>query len=330
MDEQRYYIFWKILTYYPLFLICANTLLNSLILVILCKKKFFQRPTTHYMRAIAIVDIFMMYGWNFDHFLDYQFGFELDRLTVWTCKIFMYYNHCFNQMSAWLRVWLCVDRFRTLHQVRKCQTMARHRQALIIIVVTIVFIALFNLHLPILSCYSHTNGTKISAQSLHFKVYPMWSYVNLCVYNLLPFLIMFILSMKVIQYLIIIKRTSTIRHSRIQHRSISTFMFLSVVLFVIMTTPSTVIFMFSSAQFKSPALRSLLVAFVDCIQYTYHSLAFLLYFITLIEFRTEFYRLLCCCSMPKHRSSHTSRTKQQVENQYRVNSITLTAMSRKY
>ncbi|CAF1401879.1 unnamed protein product, partial [Rotaria sordida] len=39
-----------------------------------------------------------------DHFFRLKFGFEVDRLTVLSCKLSTYINHFLNQSSAWLRV----------------------------------------------------------------------------------------------------------------------------------------------------------------------------------------------------------------------------------
>ena len=54
-----------ILSYYSLFLVIVGTLLNAFTLIVLCQSTLRNRPiqsVLHYMRAIAIFDILMLYG----------------------------------------------------------------------------------------------------------------------------------------------------------------------------------------------------------------------------------------------------------------------------
>ena len=286
----------RILTLYHLGLTLFNPIMNGLVLAILYRKKFRQRPTTHFMRAIAFADTLMIYGWNLDHFLRFQFGFELDRLTVTSCKVSLYLNNSLLQGAAWFRVWLCADRFFNLCRVREHRRMHRHRNALALIVTTIVGIALVNLHLPIFTCYATANSTVVSANSLYYSVYPMWNYVNLAIYNLLPFSIMLVFDVRIVRHLLAHKRSSTVQQSRVQHVSVSVSIFLSAFLFCVMTTPATVYFAFLANKVVTGPFKELTLSVLDAIQYTYHSSSFVLYYVTLVEFRTEFSQLIRCRS----------------------------------
>lgn len=307
--------FWtQIVTFYPLCLTIFNTIFNGLILLILYRKKFRQRPTTHYMRAVALADILMIFGWNFDHFLRLKFGFEIDRLTVLTCKIFMFFNNGFLQSAAWFRVWLCIDRFQTLQRIHQRRTKSQHRSALILIVLTIFLLGILNVHIPIFCCYEKNveNTTIIIVNSLHYQVYPMWSYVHLAVYNLFPFVLMLIFDIRIIRHLISIKSSSTVRCSRVQHTNISLSIFLSALLFFLMTTPATIIFIVPNHFFPSNHFRSFLVTSLDSLQYTYHSISFIIYFSTLIEFRLEFFRLFSCRKSIENRLTRSSVNRAKI------------------
>jgi hypothetical protein len=56
----------------------------------------------------------------------------------------------------------------------------------------------------------HPNGTEIIIDLVYYQVYPTWHYVNLILYNILPFIFMLIFNIPIIQHLIFLKRTSTI------------------------------------------------------------------------------------------------------------------------
>lgn len=284
----------QIFTYYPLCLTIISTILNSLILIIFLRKKFRQRPFSYYIRFIAFIDILILYGWNLDNFFRLKYYFELEKLTILTCKLLSYYNNVVNQSSAWLRVLMCADRFYTLNQIQQRQRIDRNRCILLLIIFTLILIGLVNLHLPIFACYKHLNHTEINIDSIYYQIYPMWHYVNLILYNILPFILMLLFNIRIIRHLILLKQTTTITKTRIQHRSISISIFLSAFLFCLMTTPATIIFAFFHTQIRSEIFENFLLSFFDSIQSTYHSLSFFLYFITLVEFRKEFYRLIYC------------------------------------
>ena len=284
----------SIFTYYPLCLTCITTTLNSLTLIIFSGKVFRQRPIIRYMRAIAIIDILMLYGWNLDHFFRFQFGFELDRLTVFSCKLSTYFNHVLTQSSAWLRVLMCINRFWTLNQIQPYRSNHQHRRATFLITSTLIIIALINLHLPIFSCYAYqsNNETKISSGSLYFRLYPTWNYVNLALYNIIPSCLMLLFNILIIRYLILVKRRTILTKSRVRHSSISFFILLSAFLFCLMTTPPAIIFAFFQTFVNSAIFQNLILSILDSIKYTYHSLSFFLYFLTLNDFRKEVFRLL--------------------------------------
>lgn len=296
-------IITSILTYYPLCLTCMTTVLNSLTLIIFSRKVFHQRPIIRYMRVIALVDILMLYGWNLDHFFRFQFGFELDRLTVFSCKLSTYFNHLLPQLSAWLRVWMCIHRFWNLTQLQQHRNAHQHRRATFFITTTLIILASINLHLPIFSCYAYqyNNEIHISTDSLYFRLYPTWNYVNLALYNVIPSCLMLVFNIGIIRHLIVVKRRSILRQSRVRHSSISFFILLSTFLFCLMTTPPAIIFAFFQTFVKSAIFQNLVLSILDSIKYTYHSLSFVLYFLTLTDFRNEVWRLLTRKTNEHHR-----------------------------
>ncbi len=331
MAVRRPSVLTTLFTYYPLCLTCTTTVLNSLIIVILSQKIFYQRPTIRYMRVIAFVDMFMLYGWNLDHFFRLKFGFEVDRLTIVSCKLSTYFNHVLSQSSAWLRVWMCVDRFYALNQVRQRRAVYHHRRVILFIAFTFIIITLINLHLPIFSCYSYTyqNQIQIAGGSLRFHLYPTWNYINLALYNIIPFILMLIFNTLIIRHLILIKRTSTLQNSRIRHTSISIPILLSAFLFCIMTTPPAISYAFFYVQVRSVIFQNYLLSLLDSIKYTYHSLSFFVYFITLEEFRTEFFRLLRCRFINANRLSQLiSNTKSGKANRYKTQSIPVATITK--
>ena len=283
-----------IVAYYALTLMIVGTILNLLTFVILCRSSFRDtktRPTLHYMRTIAIFDILMLYGWNLDHYLVTAHNFRILRYSLGSCKFICFLSYVTPQTSAWLRVFVSLDRYLSLS--RRTRTwFNQSKPILITIICVIVVFILLNLHILIFGCYYQKNNI-INAQAASYKIYPLWDYVNLGVYNCAPFICLVVLNSGVIYHLIDLRRTTTIQNSRIRHRPITLTLVITTFLFLTLAIPTTVAYAFF------PTINETLLHFLDGILYTYHVLSFVLYFITFREFRQE-----CIGMVTRRRINH--------------------------
>ena len=277
-------------TYYPFSLIVGGTLFNMITFLILCRPTFqdtSKRPTLHYMRAIAIFDILMLYGWNLDHYLAHAHGFTLYLYTVASCKFCSFLNYFAPQVSAWLRVFICLDRYLSLSRLHKTW-FGQSRSVLMIIAGILVVFTIINFHFFPFVCFYEQDGT-VNPEGRLYVVYPLWDYINLGLYNIVPFVVMLGFNSGVIYHLIRLKQTSTVQNSRIQHNSISITLVITTCLFLLMTTPATIGFAFLQAN-----LPRVILQIFDYVLYTYHLLSFPLYFATFREFRQEVLRIVTC------------------------------------
>jgi hypothetical protein len=275
-----------IIAYYTLVLMIVGTLLNLLTFLILCRATFRDvkaRPTLHYMRAIAIFDILMLYVWNLDHYMFATKTTTILYYSVATCKLLVFISFCTSQISAWLRVFICFDRFLSF----RCHYQTwfhRSRNVLLIIGSIILLVFLLNLHLLIFCCYRDVDGS-INPNAKLYTIYPWWDYVNLAVYNCCPFIVMMILNACVIYYLVQLRQKASNAHSQLQHGTITLTLLITTTLFVCMTTPATIAFA------VSPKTDGHLLHALDAILATYHASSFPLYIITFREFRREFLKI---------------------------------------
>ncbi|CAF1225003.1 unnamed protein product [Adineta steineri] len=276
--------------YYPLVLVIIGTLLNLLTLIIFYRSTFRntkKQPVIHYMRAITIFDIFMLYGWNLDHYLSSKHGFKLLSYSIATCKIFGFLNYVAGQSSAWLRVFICFDRYLLASRLRR-PCCSRGKGVLMIISCIIILVTLFNFHFLIFSCFYRPNGT-IDPNAKLYQIYPLWNHINLGVYNCIPFIFMVIFNSGIIYHLIKRRQVRIIQQSQIQHRTISITLVITTFLFLIMTIPATIV-----AAFFFTTRTTNLAKILDSILYTYHITSFPLYLITFKEFRQEFIKMVIC------------------------------------
>lgn len=273
----------KLVTYYPLALIIFGTALNVFTFGIFFRPAFrdtHRRPMIHYMRIIAIFDILMLYGWNLDNYLNGSYGISLQFYSVPLCKIFSFWNFFTEQVSAWLRVFISLDRYLALSRLHKTW-FSQPRNVLIIIMLIITIFSILNIHFILFACYSDTNN-KINLESRFYRIYPLWKYISLVVYNFAPFILMVIFNCGVISHSIRIRRHTTVQNSRIRYRSISITAVITTFLFLLMTTPASFIYTFFS-ETASYFVRH----FFNSVLYTYYVLSFPMYLITFTEFRHE-------------------------------------------
>ena len=291
-----------ITAYYSLVLVILGTLLNLFTFLILLRlgiKKRLVTSTFYYMCAIVIFDILMLYGWNLDHYLGPIQGFTVQRLSIPLCRIFSFLNYFAPQSSAWLRVIISGDRFFGLYYIQS-RWFNHSKYVLRIIFTVILCFTLLNLQFLIIGCSYRDNGT-ISVYSNAFVVYPLWDYINLGVYNCLPFLFMILFNTGIIYYLIFNPQTVNLVNSRQLHRSISITLLITTFLFLFMTIPATVAFAFFSSADQD------LLRFLDGLLNLYHILSFPLYFTTFSQFRRE-----CFVVFGRRRSQRTIVPIQQI------------------
>ena len=201
-----------IVAYYAFSLIIVGTIFNLLTFIVLCRKKFRdtnERPALHYMRAMAIFDSLMLYGWNLDHYTFTVYGFELIVYTIASCKYVGFFNYFTRQVSAWLRVFISFDRFLSLKYHYRTW-FGRSKNVLIIIGSIIGVGTLFNLHIVIFACFYEPNGTmNVNSRLSMMYPYPIWTYVHLGISNFLPFVLMGIFNANAIYHLMNLRRTSS-------------------------------------------------------------------------------------------------------------------------
>ena len=278
--------------YYSLMLMVVGTLLNLLTFIVLCQRPFRDttaKPTLHFVRTIALFDILMLYGWNLDHYVSIAHHFSILARSIASCKLISFISYFTPQTSAWLRVFVCLDRYLSFSRLHRTW-FNQSKSVLIMISSIIATAALLNLHLLLFACYRKANG-KITVHATFYRIYPMWDYVHLVVYNCLPLIAMLILNYSVVHCLLRLRRNSVVARSQIQHRAITVTLVITTSLFLLMTIPSTVAFAFF------PGANHTLLNFLDGILYTYHITSFPIYFFTFGQFRRECLKMVdfyCC------------------------------------
>ncbi|CAF1418694.1 unnamed protein product [Adineta ricciae] len=293
-DVSSYLSDISFLGYHSLFMVILGSIFKVLTFIVLCRSAFRNtkiRPIIHYMRALALIDFLGLYGWNLDNYFGLIQGFTLySSYTVISCKIFSFLNYFTTQVSAWLHVFICFDRYLFLSRTQPNTWFNRSKSVLIIISTIIGIFILFNLHFLIFVCYEDEND-QVNMDSKFYQVYPLYSIIHMFIYSIIPFILMMIFSSISLYYLSKVRQTTTIQNSKIPHRSISITLISTSLVFIIVRTPTSICYGFFYDNLSETLLGRRIINVFDSLLYTSPILDFPLYLITFSEFRREFIRL---------------------------------------
>ncbi|CAF1054461.1 unnamed protein product [Adineta ricciae] len=295
IDASSYLSDITYLGYYSLSMVILGSIFKLLTFINLCRPAFRNtnaRPTIHYMRVLALIDLFAMYGWNLDNYLGLVQGFTFySSYTVASCKVFSFLNYFTNEASAWLHVFICFDRYLFLSRTQPNTWFNRSKSVLIIIGCVIGVFILANLHFLISVCYEDDNG-KINTGSKFYQVFPLYNQIYALISSVIPSVVMMTFSCVSAYYLSQLKQTSTIQNSKIRHRAISITLISTSLLFVITSAPTPIFYGFFYDDLSKTVLGRRVLNIFDTLSYTYPIIDFPIYLITFTEFRRELIRLL--------------------------------------
>lgn len=251
---------------------------------------FKTMPSMVFLSFVAVTDTCALFEWNLSHFVDVVFQTDLQLITG--CRFFYFAQYSSFQSSGLLLSAMCIDRYVTvmalpgsfLHRLpfRTAKTAFVWSSAIV------SFCVLLNFHLLFtdgyyekisnasnqthLVCYKFFTGLEIA----------VWDQVNLVFYNIIPFLVMITFNSLLIVN--IKKKLSTNFSSSSKKPNLTISLVIISFLFVIMTTPGTIMFAYFYDNLFSKLDQSY-VYLIDDISFFNHSLLFFISFASIKKFR---------------------------------------------
>ena len=104
MSEVEVKTIQKVLAVYSIILVILGTIGNALTCLVCLKKKLRCITTFILIAFMAISETASIYIWNVDHFILPFFGFEIEYLNIYSCKISVFIQFFSLECSAWLLV----------------------------------------------------------------------------------------------------------------------------------------------------------------------------------------------------------------------------------
>lgn len=267
-----------------------------------------------YLSFVAVTDTMTLFLWNLDHYLVTIHGFQLEHLSVFNCKLLVFIQYSSQQMSGLLLSMICIDRYFTIIATPGSFVsrlpFGTVKSALIWSTSIVLFLALLNMHILILNGYHEpvtlvvenlTNGTTIAYNktnnflcyrySPNFILAPTWDYVNMALYNFLPYILM-----SIFNYLLIRKTMSTSRSFRssndqqqIKMNRKKMRLTISLVIitnaFIVMTLPGMIAYGFFFNLLYSSSLGMIIGFLADGLLFLNHASLFFICFLSNVKFR---------------------------------------------
>ncbi|CAF2498788.1 unnamed protein product [Rotaria sp. Silwood2] len=261
-------------------------------LIVFCRKKFRSNSCSIYFIAYSINNFMNLTVGLFIWSLTLGFNLDLEYRLVPYCKIRRYFTHVNYLLSSVLLTMASINRYARVRQAQLTEnrhryiTLCERRTTYIIIIVTIIFCLLVNIHIPILfeivdnDCYA-----RMGIYRILFDVY------FLVFYAICPPLLMVIFNIATVKHIRCIKK---LIHPMVSRREYHFIVLVIAHSFsnVIFTIPYTVNkFIYYTFDDAIPSEKdklcnaiTLLIAFMN------PGFSFYLYTLTTKSFRDEFVR----------------------------------------
>lgn len=266
---------------------------NCLVYKLYSSVSFKKFSLSIYFRTISIIDSLNMLN-IFILYIRHQFGIDLSQSIRLFCTFQTYLTYIPGAISAWLMVFVSVDRFFKIGYPRRLQVIFNKNIQLAIIVTTIVFNYVYYSFITWNSMIVMNNATNesICFENVNYSLLNWMDFYNSTV---IPFLLMILLSLAIIYHVLksrlkIMAKNSEGQRIRGRDRKFATGLISLNFMFLMLNLP-IVIFNLFTIDVDSDTLN-VLSYFTILLYYLNSAIGFYVQLIMNSLFRTEFLVLL--------------------------------------
>jgi hypothetical protein len=311
------------LSYVPLFIIANGVIGNTIcFLIFRFNSNFKNMSSMVYLSFAVIVDTISLFDWNLKHFTVANFNFNIDYVTIYSCKFLPFLQYFSLQASGWLLSFVSLDRFISIRSIPGSfyskLPFSTNKSAAIWSTIIIVVLLIMNCHILILNGYyndpvprNHTflveveNGTfkNITETYMYqdpnvvcyiykngFKVWPTWEAIHLFIYSFIPATIMMIFnSMLIYTTLIPLKNGPASNESESalrKKRKVTISLLVVTFSFILLSLPANIVWGYMSDWVGELEWGTLVFNVLDYILFLNHSNMFFFCYISNKKFRS--------------------------------------------
>lgn len=295
----------------PPFIILSGIVGNVSVIAVYSRKRFQRDPTRNLWRLLAIVDFFCV-NQMWKHFINHvtNGNIEIETMSSISCKLLAYTSHLYS-VSAWLLVYISVDRFFSIINQRISQIIQRRFvQIITCSLIFLVNIAYFSQTLIYIDLQPALPDKKIECTQVkkYSTIITVFYSIDMVISAILPYAVMSLCSFHLI-YTIHRQRsfsffTSTAEKKREQRDlKFSIRILIMSVLFLLSNLPISIFYV---ANLTS----SLVFYMLDDLYYFGFVVNFFVYYCVHSVFRNEF---LLMIHWRKSADGNYGNTLQQIE-----------------
>ena len=302
-------IIWKTV---PPLLIIFGTGGNILSIVVLTRKSIRKSTTAIFLIFLTFSDLCVLYTGLFRQWLIYLINTDIRHLSEAFCKIHTWLVYSSLDFSAWIIISVTLERIIAVWCPYSHNSKCSRQTALICIITLLTFILGLNAHLlyGMVDKESGILEQKCSSIDESYSNFfrSVWSWMDLCMFCLIPFVVIVFGNSIILFKLFPRSRTSKTQerkrdnrhgHNHNRHQSSMTAMLCTLnTVFFFTTLPISVYnigytYWYSTTDPHVIAKLELWWSVVNMLMYTNNALNFLLYSLSGSRFRKELKRVLC-------------------------------------
>ncbi|CAF0779321.1 unnamed protein product [Adineta ricciae] len=299
-------------------MVITGIICNSLIFVIMQRRRMSHLSTCYYMGILAVADtsvLFLGLSVMWLYLLNRKWSLLLQ--STYVCKFISLLFYTVSDVSVWIVCMMSADRCiavtRPLHASSIC-TVQRARKCVTILVVCCIWINihfLFSHHLsPENDCTYH--------ERYEFFSRHIWPWIDAAVYSILPFILLLTMNLIIVHSLFQARRSTTtlqICQSQLTRqknklsisRKLTTMLLAVTVFFLLSSCPMVCLQIYinihKNNQYKQMFAQAYLKPLCETLQYSNHCVNFFLYAITGKAFRHELHSLFVTIGVKLHLSN---------------------------
>lgn len=181
---------------------------NTLIVVIMRRRRMSHLSTCYYMGILAIADIsVLLLGFSvmWLYFVNRKWSLVLQ--STYTCKFLSLLFYTVADVSVWIVCMMSIDRCIAVTRPLHASSICTVRRARICVMTLVVFILLINIHFLFTHHLSEDNECT-SHERYEYFISQIWPWIDAAVYSALPFILLLTMNLIIVHGLFQARRST--------------------------------------------------------------------------------------------------------------------------
>ncbi|CAF0867469.1 unnamed protein product [Rotaria sordida] len=304
-------------------MVLIGVICNTLIFVIMRRRRMCHLSTCYYMGILAIADTsVLLLGLTVMWLYLLNRKWSLLLQSTYGCKILSVLFYTVSDTSVWIVCMMSADRCIAVTRPLHASSICTVRRARISVCILVLCSLIINIHF-LFTHYLSSENECTSHESYDFFIQRIWPWIDAAVYSALPFILLLTINLIIVVSLFHARRSTSNLQIYQSHRNRNknklsttmsrklTTMLLAVTVFFLLTSfPMVCLQIYINIQQQNNNLftQLYLKPLCETLQYSNHCINFFLYAITGKAFRHELKRLFHSIAIKIHLTNNTVQT----------------------